>query len=72
MSSDAKDLIAYLEKARHEERDDLAGVVITENAAFNLISELELLMEKLQEADEFIAELIAERDDLQSKLEAIE
>ena len=72
MSRDAKDLIAYLEKARREERDDLAGVVITENAAFNLISELELLMEKLQEAEEFIAELIAERDDLQSKLEAIE
>ena len=70
MSRDAKDLIAYLEKARREERDDIAGVIITQNAAFNLISELEFLMQRLQEAEAFIAELIAERDKLQDELDA--
>ena len=70
MSKDARDLIAYLEKARREEHDDVDGVVIGDGAAFNIISELELLMEKLQEAEAFIAELVAERDRLQDELDA--
>jgi len=64
MSKDARDLIAYLEKARREEHEDVAGVVIGDGAAFNIILELQSLMDRLEEAEAFIAELIAERDKL--------
>jgi cell division protein ZapA (FtsZ GTPase activity inhibitor) len=69
MTKDARDLIAYLQKVRAVEREDIAGVEITEAAAFNIILELQSLCERIVQAEQDIRELIAERDRLEDALE---